>query len=188
MTHGSSELNHDNPDACDLSQFMVATNAISGCRMLSPSFMKTSSASMSMYVIDLDHAAFLILTQDNYRSFVFDKSERMLDAAPFKSHVTFAEGQDRPTDQFLRLHFQRCLAVSVCGRDPTEDYEEQEIGLFMEELGLYDDTMDFSHPDWETPLGREVYAALVREQETNTKIELVQSGVVVLDTRISESY
>jgi hypothetical protein len=29
------------------------------------------------------------------------------------------------------------LAVSVCGGNPTEDYKDQEIDLFMEELGVY---------------------------------------------------
>jgi len=48
----------------------------------------------------------------------------------------------------------RCLTVSVCGGDPTEDFEEQE------ELGLHDDTMDLSDP---TRLGREVRAALATE-------------------------
>jgi hypothetical protein len=85
-----------------------------------------------------------------------------------KVHVTFIDGEDRPSDRYLRLHFQRCLAVSVCGGDPTEDYAEQEIEQFMEELGMYGNTMDFSHPDWKTPLGREVYAAYVRERDSNT--------------------
>jgi len=88
----------------------------------------------------------------------------MANAAPFKSHVTFVDGQDRPNDRYLRLHFQWCLSVSVCGGDPTEDFEEQEIGLFMEELGLYDNTMDLSDPKWNTQLGREVRAALAREE------------------------
>jgi len=62
------------------------------------------------------------------------------------------------------LHFQRCLAVSACGGDATEDYEEQEISCFMEELGIYDDEMDPTDPRWTTPLGIEVHAYLLRQK------------------------
>jgi hypothetical protein len=44
------------------------------------------------------------------------------------------------------LHFQRCLFVSACGGDATDDYEEQEIDLFMEELGVFDNDMDITDP------------------------------------------
>jgi hypothetical protein len=44
----------------------------------------------------------------------------------------------------------------VCGGDIREDYEEQEIDHFMEDLGIYDDDeVDFSDPRWSTSLGRE---------------------------------
>jgi len=53
------------------------------------------------------------------------------------------------------------LTVSVCGGDPTEDYEDQEIELTIEEL--YDE-MDFSDSKWKTPLGLEIHADLVRKE------------------------
>ena len=108
-------------------------------------------------MINLDHFTFLNLTQDNYRIIVFEGSEHMRKAC--KSHVTFVDGRDRPSDHYLRLHFQQCLTVSVCGGDPTEDY--QEIELTMEEL--YDE-MDFSDSRWKTPLGLEIHANLVRKE------------------------
>ena len=118
-----------------------------------------------MYSPDSDHFAFLIPTQDNYRIVIFDSSELILtNATPLKSHAIFVDTNDRPSDQYLRLHFQRCLTVSACGGNPTEDYKYQEIDLFMEELGVYDDEMDTTDPRWETPLGVEVYAYLLRQK------------------------
>ncbi len=46
-----------------------------------------------------------------------------------------------------------------------EDYEEQEIENFMEELGYYDDEMvNTSDPRWSTPLGSHVHAYLIRQK------------------------
>ena len=103
--------------------------------------------------------------QDDYRIVIFEGSERMLKGATsLKSHVTFVDGRDRPSDRFLHLRFQRCVTVSASGGNPTEDYKDQEIDLFMEELGVYDDEMDTTDPRWTTPLGVEVYAYLVRQK------------------------
>ena len=85
-------------------------------------------------------------------------------ATSLKSHATFVDGQDHPSDQFLRLHFQCCLATSASAGNATEDYRDQEVDLFMEELGVYDNEMDTSDPRWSTPLGIEVYAYLVRQR------------------------
>ena len=35
-------------------------------------------------------------------------------------------------------------------------YEEQEIDIFMDDLGVCDDEIDYSDPRWSTPLGMEV--------------------------------
>ena len=86
------------------------------------------------------------------------------DATSLKSHATFIDGHDRPSDRFLDLHFRRCLNVSVCGGDLAKDYMDQEIDTFMEELGVYDDEMDTTDPRWATPLGIEVYAYLIRQK------------------------
>lgn len=95
--------------------------------------------------------------QDNYRIVVFDSSTlKDPSATSLKSHVTFVDGRDRPSDRYLYLHFQRCLVVSVCGGSPIEDYGDQEIEIFMEELGVYDNEIDDSDPRWMTPLGVEV--------------------------------
>jgi hypothetical protein len=45
-----------------------------------------------------------------------------------------------------------------------EDYQEQEIENFMEELGVYDNEIDTSDPRWSTPLGSHVHAFLVRQK------------------------
>jgi hypothetical protein len=81
-----------------------------------------------------------------------------------KSHLTLIDGPNRPSDRFLRLHFHGCLAVSVCRGDVNEDYREQEIDNFMEELGVYDNEIDTSDPGWSTPLGYHVHAYLVRRK------------------------
>jgi len=121
--------------------------------------MKISLVLMWMYVINFDYLTFLILLQDNYRIVVFEGSKCMQEAC--KSHATFFDGQDRPSNQYLHLHFQQCLTVSVCGGNPTEDYEDQEIEVTMKEL--YDD-MDFLDSRWKTPLGLEIRADLVRRE------------------------
>jgi hypothetical protein len=155
----------DTPDACDLSEFMVVTNTVSGRRDVVVLFYenKLGIDVDVWYSRDSDHFAFLILVQDNYRIVIFDGS-MLKDAKSVKSHITFDDGQDRPSDRYLHLHFQRCLTVSACGGNPTEDYEDQEIDLFMEELGVYDDEMDTTDPRWMTPLGVEVYAYLIRQK------------------------
>ena len=81
-----------------------------------------------------------------------------------KSHLTVIDGPNRLSDRFLRLHFHECLAVSVCRGDVNEDYQEQEIENFMEELGVYDNEIDPSDPGWSTPLGSHIHAYLVRRK------------------------
>jgi hypothetical protein len=45
-----------------------------------------------------------------------------------------------------------------------EDYREQEIENFMEELGVYDNEIDPDNPRWSTPLGSHVHAYLIRQK------------------------
>ena len=66
--------------------------------------------------------------------------------------------------RFLRLHFIRCLTAGVCHGDVLEDYKEQEIENFMEELGVFDGEIDTSDPGWSTPLGSHVHAYLIRQK------------------------
>ena len=68
------------------------------------------------------------------------------------------DGPHRPSD---RMHFRRCLAVSVCRGDVLEDYRDQEIENFMEEL---DNEIDTGNPRWSTPLGSHVHAYLLRQK------------------------
>jgi hypothetical protein len=83
-----------------------------------------------------------------------------------KSHLTLIDGPNRPSDRFLRRHFNRCLAISVCCGDVMEDYEEQEIENFMDELGVYDNEIYPDDPGWSTPLGSHVHAYLIRQKMT----------------------
>jgi hypothetical protein len=46
-----------------------------------------------------------------------------------------------PSDRFLRLHFQWCLAVSIFGGDATEDCRPGEK-LFMDELRVHNNEID----------------------------------------------
>jgi len=103
--------------------------------------------------------------EDNYRIILFEGSESLKSGTTLKRHMNLIDGPHRPSDQFLRLHLRRCLAVSVCRGDVMEDYEEQEIENFMEEHGYYDGEMvDTSDPRWSTPLGSHVHAYLIREK------------------------
>ena len=45
-----------------------------------------------------------------------------------------------------------------------EDYREQEIEHFMEELGVFDGEIDNGNPGWSTPLGSHVHAYLLRQK------------------------
>ncbi|KAF8816775.1 hypothetical protein BYT27DRAFT_7181214 [Phlegmacium glaucopus] len=138
-----------NPDACDLSELMVIQNIVSGRKDIVALFWENKLG------IDVD---------DNYRIIAFEGLENLNGGAPLKSHLTLIDGPYRPSDRFLRLHFNECLAVSVCRGDVLEDYREQEIELFMEELGVFDNEMDPSDPKWSTPLGSHVHAYLVRQK------------------------
>jgi hypothetical protein len=42
------------------------------------------------------------------------------------------------------MHFTRCISVGAFGENTREDYEEQEIDHFMEDLGIYDGGVDGS--------------------------------------------
>ena len=134
-------------------------------RMLSPSFGKINSASTLKYVFSFSDIQYYGIhdTQDNYRVIIFEGSES-LNSAPLKSHLALIDGPYRPSDRFLRLHFNECLAISVCRGDVMEDYEGQEIENFMEELGVYNNAMETSDARWSTPLGSHVHAYLIRRK------------------------
>lgn len=95
---------------------------------------------------------------------IFEGSESIKDATQLERRLILVDGPSRISDRFLRLHFQRCLAVSACNGDITEDYGNHEIECFMEELGVFDNAIDASDPRWMTTLGKEVYAHLLRER------------------------
>jgi hypothetical protein len=48
-----------------------------------------------------------------------------------------------------------------------EDYKEQEIENFREELGVYDGEINTGYPRWSTPLGSHVHAYLTRQKMLN---------------------
>jgi len=52
----------------------------------------------------------------------------------------------------------------------SEDFEEQEVENFMEELGVYDgdselDSYGSTDPTWSTPLGIQVYSYLLGQKK-----------------------
>jgi len=147
---------HADPDACDFSEFMVATNAISGQKHIIALFYENKLG------IDID---------DDYRIVCFDGLEYLEGGVPLKSHLTLLDGPNRPSDRFLRLHFERCLSVSVYGGDVFDDYARDEIENFIEDLGVYDNEIDTTDPRWLTPLGIEVYAYLIRDKMAERGIE-----------------
>jgi hypothetical protein len=110
--------------------------------------------------------------QDDYRIILFEGSEGLNSRAQLKSHLILTDGPNWPSDQFLRLHFRKCLAVSVCRGDVMEDYKDQEIENFMEDLGVYDGEIDTSDPRWSTPLGSHVHAYLSRQKMAEGSVYL----------------
>jgi len=140
---------YQDTDACDMSELMVIENVVSGRKDIITLFWENKLG------VDVE---------DNYRIIVFEGSETLIGGTPLKSHLTLKDGPHRPSDRFLRLHFTRCLRVSVCRGDVLEDYEEQEIENFMDELGVFDNEIDPGDPRWATPLGSHVHAYLVRQK------------------------
>lgn len=53
-----------------------------------------------------------------------------------------------------------------------EDYKEQEIENFMEELGVYDGEINTGDPRWSTPLGSHVHAYLIRQKMADLSVIL----------------
>ena len=53
-----------------------------------------------------------------------------------------------------------------------EDYREQEIENFMEELGVYDGEINTGDPRWSTPLGSHVHAYLIRQKMADLSVIL----------------
>lgn len=158
------------PDACDLSEFMVATNTLSGHKDLVTLFWE-NKLGIDVNVCIQRFTSYSAISnvnnmQDKYRIIIFERSESLKGDKSLWSHLNLVDGPHRPSDHFLRLHFQQCLAVSACGGDAREDYYEQEIDDFMEDLGVFNDKMDITDPRWASPLGTEVYAYLIRRKLT----------------------
>ena len=154
---------YSDPRSCNLGEFLVVKNGLTMTEGLAELFWE------NIFGIDVDvcmpysasqSLANLSSGQDNYRIVLFDKRDCL--NGPLKSHLI---PSDDGMDRFLRLHFERCLSVSAFGGDVREDYEEGEINQFMDELGVFDeDGIDSTHPGWQTPLGREVHAWLLRRR------------------------
>ena len=154
----------DEPDTIDLSEFMVITNVISARNDIIALFWQNKLG----VDVDVSNNHFFagyhsdLYNQDNYRIIIFEPDLLPADA-PLKTHLTLSDEPHRPSDRFLRLHFKRCLAVSACRGDVKDDYKDKEIEMFMEELGIFDDEIDESDPQWMTPLGMEVHSYLIRQ-------------------------
>jgi hypothetical protein len=61
-----------------------------------------------------------------------------------------------------------------------EDYKDQEIENFMEELGVYEGEIETSDPRWSTPLGSYVHAYLLRQKMAEWSVVLF---ILVWETR-----
>jgi hypothetical protein len=84
-----------------------------------------------------------ICNQDNYRIINFTVPEFLTVDAPLKTRVIFHDGHYLPSNRFLRMDFDRSLAASAYGGTVIDDYEEQEADHFMEDLGIFDDEIDY---------------------------------------------
>ena len=163
------------PDACDLSELTVVTNVVSGRKDIVDLFWENKlGVDVDVSISPLNVSLWCLHDiQNNYRIVVFEESESLNSGAPpLRSHLSLFDGPYRPSDRFLRLHFKECLAVSVCLGDVMEDYRDQEIDNFMEELGVYDGEIDPSDPRWSTPLGTHVHAYLVRQKLADGSVVL----------------
>ncbi|KAF8525469.1 hypothetical protein BU17DRAFT_62622 [Hysterangium stoloniferum] len=149
LGHKAKSKYYKDADACDLSDLMVVENVVSGRKDIVTLFWENKLG------VDVE---------DDYRIILFEVSESLNSGVPLKSHIILIDGLYRPSDRFLRLHFQECLAVSVCRGDVMEDYHEQEIENFMEELGIYNGEIDTGDTRWSTPLGSHVHAYLIRQK------------------------
>ena len=109
---------HEDPEACDLSKFMMVANVVSGHSNIVTLFWKNKLG------VDVDIGSSLCLisgcfelisnvNKDDHCIVVFEGSECLKSGLPVKSHLTLINGPCCPSDHFLCLHFQRCLALSV---------------------------------------------------------------------------
>ena len=145
---------------------MVVENAVTGRKDIVTLFWENKlGVDVDVRILLLNSLLWCIHDiQDDYRIILFEGSESLdSGGTPLKSHLTLIDGPHRPSDRFLRLHFRRCLAVSVCRGSVREDYQDEEIDNFMEELGVFDDQINTNDPRWSTPLGLNVHSYLVRQ-------------------------
>jgi len=112
------------PDTCDLSDFIVAANALSG---------RNSRSCCPL----LGKRAWCRCRRQVPSHSLWNHKLRKSDQPPLRRPLS----HHRHSDQFLHLHFQCYIAASACG-DVGDDYYEQEIGDFMEEPGVYNGEMD----------------------------------------------
>ncbi|KAF9504433.1 hypothetical protein BS47DRAFT_1355169 [Hydnum rufescens UP504] len=106
-----------------------------------------------------DKFAFGIDVDDNYRIVQFVKPSPEFDI----SHVgtlKIPEGQPKPYDECLRLHFHYCLRMYVSCLPPgVQGYSIEEIEGLQAAVGMFErdeDPPPLDDPIWDSDLGREV--------------------------------
>ncbi|TDL20937.1 hypothetical protein BD410DRAFT_899216 [Rickenella mellea] len=107
----------ESPESCDMSHLMTLTNVLSMRKDIAHLFQDNAIG------VDVD---------DNHRIVVFDQPK--YGYPPLNTTLTVFDGPDRPSDQFLRLHFAQGLAASAFGGDLTDDFKDGEVEGFMETL------------------------------------------------------
>ncbi|GBE85888.1 hypothetical protein SCP_0804120 [Sparassis crispa] len=131
----------------DMRQYLSVSNALTMREDLAKGFEENE------FGVDVD---------DNYRivSFVPSASSYLLP----RTHLDLSHLSQnaRPSDEYLRGHFIRCLVVNFLGGDISEIYEDVDPDEFWEERGVFDEDYDFDEQEWHTELGREAKALLFR--------------------------
>ncbi|TDL20948.1 hypothetical protein BD410DRAFT_790300 [Rickenella mellea] len=131
------------PESCDMSHLIAPTNVLSIHKSVAVLFRRNAIG------VDVD---------DDYRIVVFHEPKKS-GCPPINSNLTLFDGPDRPSDQFLRVHFAYCLAAHAFGGDLTEDFKDGEVENFM----LAFDKMSPDDPLRQSFLGKRVEQFYVRQ-------------------------
>lgn len=132
----------------DLEQYLTISNALTLREGIAELFRQ------NFLGIDVD---------DNYRIVFFVPYDEY---APFDPRTYLDISSDdplRPSDMFLRTHFERCLLCHFPGGDVRSDFWDYDLNDFCEQMGVFDNDVDPNDPEWQTTFGKEVWGMLIRQ-------------------------
>ncbi|KAF9519400.1 hypothetical protein BS47DRAFT_1337155 [Hydnum rufescens UP504] len=111
-----------------------------------------------------DKFAFGIDVDDNYRIVQFVRPSPEFDISQVGTFEN-PEGQPKPYDECLRLHFHYCLRMYVsCPPPGVQTYSMAEIEDLQDAVGMFErdeDPPPRDDPIWDSDLGREVLRSVM---------------------------